>query len=36
MKNSVLKGILGAVAVAGVAVIAKKSNRKKKICKRYF
>lgn len=33
MKNSVLKGILGAVAVAGVAMVAKKAIERKKTIK---
>ena len=36
MKNSVLKGILGAVAVAGVAVIAKKVIERKRFVKGIF
>ncbi|SDL40863.1 hypothetical protein SAMN05216273_10137 [Chryseobacterium taihuense] len=35
MKNSVVKGALGALAVAGIAMIAK-SNSEKKNCERYF
>lgn len=36
MKNSVLKGALGALAVAGVAMIAKKAIERKKIVKGIF
>jgi hypothetical protein len=36
MKNSVLKGILGAVAVAGVAIIAKKVIERKRFVKGIF
>lgn len=36
MKNSVLKGILGAVAVAGVAVIAKKVIERKRFVRGIF
>ncbi|MFY1046622.1 hypothetical protein [Chryseobacterium sp. GP-SGM7] len=36
MKNSVLKGILGAVAVAGAAVIAKKVIERKRFVKGIF
>lgn len=36
MKNSVVKGILGAVAVAGVAVIAKKVIQRKRFVKGIF
>ena len=36
MKNSVLKGILGAVAVAGVAVIAKKAIERKRFVRGIF
>lgn len=36
MKNSVLKGILGAVAVAGVAAIAKKTIERKRFVKVIF
>lgn len=36
MKNSVVKGILGAVAVAGVSVIAKKVIERKRFVKGIF
>ncbi|UZT98814.1 hypothetical protein ODZ84_04380 [Chryseobacterium fluminis] len=36
MKNSVLKGALGALAVAGVAIIAKKAIERKRFVKGIF
>ncbi|MDQ1161740.1 hypothetical protein QE422_002108 [Chryseobacterium sp. SORGH_AS 447] len=36
MKNSVLKGALGALAVAGIAIVAKKAIQRKKIVKGIF
>jgi len=36
MKNSVVKGALGALAVAGIAMIAKKAIQRKKIVKGIF
>ncbi|KQT35772.1 hypothetical protein ASG22_01760 [Chryseobacterium sp. Leaf405] len=36
MKNSVLKGALGALAVAGIAIIAKKAIQRKKFVKGIF
>lgn len=36
MKNSVLKGALGALAVAGVAIIAKKAIQRKRFIKGIF
>lgn len=36
MKNSVLKGALGALAVAGIAVIAKKAIERKRFVKGIF
>ncbi|WP_294288662.1 hypothetical protein [uncultured Chryseobacterium sp.] len=36
MKNSVVKGALGALAVAGVAMIAKKAIRRKRFVKGVF
>lgn len=36
MKNSVLKGALGALAVAGVAVIAKKAIQRKRFVRGIF
>ncbi len=36
MKNSALKGALGALAVVGVALMAKKAAQRKKIYQRYF
>jgi len=36
MKNSVLKGVLGALAVAGVAMVAKKAIERKKFVKGIF
>lgn len=36
MKNSVLKGALGALAVAGVAMIAKKAIERKRFVKGIF
>jgi len=36
MKNSVLKGALGALAVAGVALIAKKAIQRKRFVKGIF
>jgi hypothetical protein len=36
MKNSVTKGILGALAVAGVAMIAKKAIQRKRFVKGIF
>lgn len=36
MKNSVLKGALGALAVAGIAIVAKKAIQRKKFVKGIF
>ncbi len=36
MKNSVLKGALGALAVAGIAMVAKKAIHRKKFVKGIF
>lgn len=36
MKNSVLKGVLGALAVAGVAVVAKKVIERKRFVRGIF
>jgi len=36
MKNSVLKGVLGALAVAGVAMVAKKVIERKRFVKGIF
>ncbi|WP_294267563.1 hypothetical protein [uncultured Chryseobacterium sp.] len=36
MKNSVVKGIFGALAVAGAAMVAKKAIQRKKIVKGIF
>jgi len=36
MKNSVLKGALGALAVAGIAIIAKKAIERKRFVKSIF
>ncbi|WP_209391330.1 hypothetical protein [Chryseobacterium sp. RR2-3-20] len=36
MKNSVLKGALGALAVAGIAVVAKKAIQRKRFLKGVF
>ncbi|WP_346985640.1 hypothetical protein [Chryseobacterium sp. POE27] len=36
MKNSVLKGALGALAVAGIAMIAKKAMERKRFVKGIF
>lgn len=36
MKNSVLKGVLGALAVAGIAVAAKKAIERKRFLKSIF
>lgn len=36
MKNSVLKGVLGALAVAGIAVVATKAIERKRFVKGIF
>lgn len=36
MKNSVLKGVLGALAVAGIAAVAKKAIERKRFVKGIF